>query len=47
MGVIGINGTGKSTLLKIAAGLEEPDGGTVTRGNGLQIRYLPQNPVFE
>ncbi|HIZ44183.1 MAG TPA: ABC-F family ATP-binding cassette domain-containing protein [Firmicutes bacterium] len=47
VGVIGINGTGKSTLLKIAAGLEEPDGGTVTRGNGLQIRYLPQNPVFE
>ena len=47
VGVIGINGTGKSTLLKIVAGLEEPDGGTVTRGRGLDIRYLPQNPVFD
>ncbi len=47
IGLIGINGTGKSTLLKIAAGLEEPDLGTVVRGRNLYIRFLPQNPVFE
>ena len=47
IGVIGINGTGKSTLLRIIAGLEEPDGGTVTRGRNLTVRYLPQTPVFE
>jgi ATP-binding cassette subfamily F protein uup len=47
IGVIGINGTGKTTLLRIAAGLEEPDEGTVTMGNGLALRYLPQNPSFE
>ena len=46
VGLIGVNGTGKSTLLRIAAGLEEPDGGTVIRRNGLDIRYLPQNPRF-
>ena len=44
IGVIGINGTGKSTLLRLVAGLEEPDQGTVTRGRTLDIRYLPQNP---
>lgn len=47
VGLIGVNGTGKSTLLKIAAGLEEPDGGTVVRGRNLDIRFLPQNPLFE
>lgn len=46
IGVIGINGTGKSTLLKIAAGLEVPDQGSVVRGRNLDIRYLPQNPEF-
>ena len=46
IGLIGINGTGKSTLLKLAAGLEEPDAGTIVRGRNLTIRYLPQNPVF-
>ena len=46
VGLIGINGTGKSTLLKIAAGLEEPDQGTVVRGRSLYIRYLPQIPEF-
>ncbi|MCI9502489.1 MAG: ABC-F family ATP-binding cassette domain-containing protein [Hungatella sp.] len=46
IGVIGINGTGKSTLLRLVAGLEEPDQGTVTRGRNLDIRYLPQNPKF-
>jgi ATP-binding cassette subfamily F protein uup len=44
--VIGINGTGKSTLLKIAAGLEEPDTGNAVRRRNLEIRYLPQNPEF-
>lgn len=46
VGVIGINGTGKSTLLRIAAGLEEPDEGSVVRNRNLKIRYLPQNPEF-
>ena len=45
-GLIGINGTGKSTLLKILAGLEEPDEGTVVWRRNLDIRYLPQNPRF-
>lgn len=47
MGVIGINGTGKSTLLKIIAGLEEPDEGTVTKGRTIRIGYLPQTPEFD
>lgn len=47
IGLIGINGTGKSTLLKIVAGLEEPDEGTVVRCRGLDIRYLSQNPEFD
>lgn len=47
VGIIGINGTGKSTLLKIIAGLEEPDEGTYAKANDCVIRYLPQNPVFE
>ena len=46
VGVIGINGTGKSTLLKIVAGQEEPDSGTVARSRNLDIRFLPQNPQF-
>ncbi len=46
IGVIGINGTGKTTLLKMIAGLESPDEGQVIMQNGLQITYLPQNPVF-
>lgn len=45
-GIIGINGTGKSTLLKIIAGLEELDEGRVIKANGAVIRYLPQNPQF-
>jgi ATP-binding cassette subfamily F protein uup len=47
IGVLGINGTGKSTFLKILAGLETPDRGAVTIANGVTIAYLPQNPVFE
>ena len=46
VGLIGINGTGKSTLLRIVAGLEEPDEGSVTRGRNLYMRYLPQIPEF-
>jgi ATP-binding cassette subfamily F protein uup len=47
IGVIGINGTGKSTLLKIIAGLEEPDSGTVTKGKKVRIGYLSQAPQFD
>lgn len=47
IGMIGINGTGKSSLLKIMAGLETPDAGEVITSNVLSIEYLPQNPVFE
>lgn len=46
IGVIGINGTGKSTLLKIIAGLVEPDEGAVIKGKGITIEYLSQNPEF-
>lgn len=46
VGVIGINGTGKTTLLKMLAGMEEPDEGTVTTANHAVIRYLPQHPEF-
>ena len=46
IGIIGINGTGKTTILKIIAGLEEPDEGQVIMQNGLRITYLPQNPEF-
>ncbi|QIB70293.1 ABC-F family ATP-binding cassette domain-containing protein [Aminipila butyrica] len=47
IGFIGVNGTGKSTLLRITAGLEEADTGTVTRTRGVKIGYLPQMPVFD
>lgn len=46
IGIIGINGTGKSTLLKIIAGIEESDEGEYIKGNNVVINYLPQNPVF-
>jgi ATP-binding cassette subfamily F protein uup len=46
IGIIGVNGTGKTTLLKVMAGLEEPDQGQVITQNGLRITYLPQNPEF-
>ena len=46
IGIIGINGTGKTTLLKMIAGLEEPDDGQVIMQNGLRVTYLPQNPEF-
>lgn len=47
IGLIGVNGTGKSTLLRILAGVEEADSGKVTYTNGIRISYLPQNPPFE
>lgn len=46
IGIIGINGTGKSTILKIIAGLEEPDEGQVIRQNNLRVTFLPQTPQF-
>ena len=46
VGIVGINGTGKSTLLRILAGVEEPDSGTVIRTKGIRISYLPQIPDF-
>ena len=47
IGVVGVNGTGKSTLLKLLAGLEEPDAGTVMRRRGLRVSYLPQMPCYD
>lgn len=47
IGILGINGTGKSTLLKVIAGVEEADKGTVTKGKKVRIAYLPQTPVLE
>ncbi|WP_153726478.1 ABC-F family ATP-binding cassette domain-containing protein [Heliorestis convoluta] len=47
IGLIGVNGTGKSTFLKIMARLEQPDQGKITIGNGLTIEYLPQDPLFD
>lgn len=46
VGIIGINGTGKTTLLKMLTGMETPDKGTITRANNIVIRYLPQTPDF-
>lgn len=46
IGVVGINGTGKSTLLHLLAGIAEPDAGTVTRRSGLTVSYLAQAPDF-
>jgi len=47
IGVIGINGTGKSTLLKIIAGTENPDSGQIVKMNGIRIGYLPQAPEYD
>ena len=47
IGIIGVNGTGKSTLLKIIAGLTDTDGGEVIKASKVKINYLPQNPEFE
>ena len=47
IGLIGVNGTGKSTLLKIIAGVEVPDSGNITKPNKVRIEYLPQNPYYD
>ena len=47
IGVVGVNGTGKSTLLKLLCGMEEPDEGVVMRRNGLRVSYLPQMPSYD
>ncbi len=46
-GIIGINGTGKSTFLKVLAGITEPDAGTISRNPNVQVSFLPQNPVMD
>ena len=47
IGLVGINGTGKSTLLKIIAQAEIPDGGSIIKAGNIKISYLPQNPEFQ
>lgn len=47
VGIIGINGTGKSTLLKVLAGQTEPDAGTISRNPNVQVSFLSQNPAME
>ncbi|WP_304340026.1 ABC-F family ATP-binding cassette domain-containing protein [Metaclostridioides mangenotii] len=47
IGMIGVNGTGKSTLLKIIVGTEISDSGSIIKTNGLRIKYLPQNPDYD
>lgn len=47
IGIIGVNGTGKTTLLKIISEIVKPDSGNVTKGNDVTVAYLPQNPKFE
>jgi ATP-binding cassette subfamily F protein uup len=46
LGVVGINGTGKSTLLRVIAGVTPPEEGTVRRGRGVRVAFLEQNPVL-
>jgi ATP-binding cassette subfamily F protein uup len=46
VGVVGINGTGKSTLLRVVAGIDPPEGGRVRRGRGTRVGYLEQEPVL-
>ncbi|MGO4276517.1 ATP-binding cassette domain-containing protein, partial [Paenibacillus sp. TAF58] len=47
IGLIGVNGTGKSTLLKLLAGLETADRGKLVHANHFRVEYLPQNPEFD
>ncbi|MGL5915713.1 MAG: ATP-binding cassette domain-containing protein, partial [Culicoidibacterales bacterium] len=47
IGIIGVNGTGKSTLLKILAGKEEPETGKVVKGSQIRVEYLAQDPEFD
>ncbi|HSI91549.1 MAG TPA: ATP-binding cassette domain-containing protein, partial [Adhaeribacter sp.] len=47
IGLVGVNGTGKTTLLRILAGEVQPDSGSVSTRNGILVGYLSQNPVFQ
>ena len=47
VGIVGVNGCGKSTFLRLAAGVESPDGGTVSYDPNVRLGYLPQNPAFD
>ena len=47
IGLIGVNGTGKSTFLRVLTGREPADAGNVTLGSGVRVAYLPQNPEFD
>ncbi len=47
LGLIGINGTGKSTFLKVLSDIDTPDDGKIVKGNGVRVKYLPQNPDFD
>ena len=46
IGLIGVNGTGKTTLLKLIVGIEKPNSGNIIKSGGMIINYLPQDPVF-
>lgn len=47
IGIIGVNGTGKSTFMRVIAGIESPDSGKISMGNRIRVRYLAQNPEFD
>lgn len=47
IGIIGVNGTGKSTFMRVIAGIEPPDAGKISMGNRIRVRYLAQNPEFD
>ncbi|KAF6604750.1 ABC-F family ATP-binding cassette domain-containing protein, partial [Paenibacillus sp. EKM208P] len=47
IGVVGVNGTGKSTFLRVISGLEPPDDGNIAVNNDVRIQYLAQNPEFD
>jgi ATP-binding cassette subfamily F protein uup len=47
IGIIGVNGTGKSTLLKVLAGVEQADSGKILAANKVRVEYLSQNPQFD
>lgn len=47
IGLIGVNGTGKSTFLKVIAGIDQPDQGQIVKGSGITVEYLPQDPEFD
>ena len=47
VGVVGVNGTGKSTMLKLIMGLENPNSGEIIKTGGMRINYLPQDPKFD